>query len=200
MAKLNATLRGKEWISFLTFLSLLHLARAENTSGAVIWWVIFVILALGSSSAFLFYQVYIVKQKLGKNHPNVQEIAEDAEAKNNRSRGSKKGNAKDEIRQAELAKREKEKNKNMTPPGPHNPRAPNGINLGDVDVNIDEENSGQGGVERVNNQMRRAAEGNIKVAENAERNQINAPPVKRPVGNMPEIARGSQGVNSGKTY
>ena len=200
MTKLNATLRGREWISLLTFLSLLHFARAESTSGAVIWWVFFVVLALGGSSAFLFYQVYILKQRLGKNHPNNQDVAEDAESKSNRSRGSKKGNAKDEVKQAELAKRmrDKDRNNKLNTPGLVNPRGANGVNLADVNVHIDEEDSGQGGVDRARNQARQAVEGNIKVAENEAKGVMNVPPVKKPVGNMPQVARGSHGVGTGK--
>ena len=42
-------------------------ANAIDTSGAVVWWMLLVIVALAAGSAYLFYLVYILKKPLGTN-------------------------------------------------------------------------------------------------------------------------------------
>ena len=42
-------------------------AKAIDTSGAVVWWMLLVIVALAAGSAYLFYLVYILKKPLGIN-------------------------------------------------------------------------------------------------------------------------------------
>ena len=56
-------------IFFIAMASLIVGVRAENSSGAVVWWVMFSIIALACGSAYLFYLQYIDKKPLGKNHP-----------------------------------------------------------------------------------------------------------------------------------
>jgi hypothetical protein len=70
MTGINANWRNSKFIIGLVLAKLVHSVRAEGTSGAVIWWIIFTMCSLAAGTGYLVYLQYVQKKPLGKNHPN----------------------------------------------------------------------------------------------------------------------------------
>lgn len=70
MAHINANWRNSKFIIGLVLAKLVHSVRAEGTSGAIIWWIIFTICSLAAGTGYLVYLQYVQKKPLGKHHPN----------------------------------------------------------------------------------------------------------------------------------
>ena len=64
--------KNRQNINLLLFLSwllsLVGSAKANDTSGACVWWLLFTFAILVGGSAYIFYLVYVIKQPLGKAH------------------------------------------------------------------------------------------------------------------------------------
>jgi hypothetical protein len=79
----NANWRNSKLIVGLVLAKLVHSARAEAASGAVVWWLIFTMCALAAGTGYLLYLQFVQKKPLGKHHPNYDgvDIAAEEEAK-----------------------------------------------------------------------------------------------------------------------
>ena len=86
---------------FLIFSTFFVSVRAESSSGAVVWWVMFSIIAITSASGYLIYLQYFQKQLLGKHHPDLEEVI-DEEAGRVKTRNEKR--REEEVKERYLAK------------------------------------------------------------------------------------------------
>ena len=69
----DAKWRNSKLLVGLVLAKLVHSVRAEGTSGAIVWWIIFTICALAAGTGYLIYMQYVQKKPLGKHHPNYAE-------------------------------------------------------------------------------------------------------------------------------
>jgi hypothetical protein len=53
----------------LSMLCLVQGVKAEAASGAVVWWLMFTMIAVAGGTGYMVYLVYVQKKPLGKNHP-----------------------------------------------------------------------------------------------------------------------------------
>ena len=53
----------------LSMMCLVQGVKAEAASGAVVWWLMFTMIAVAGGTGYMVYLVYVQKKPLGKNHP-----------------------------------------------------------------------------------------------------------------------------------
>lgn len=63
--------------------------RAEDSSGAAVWWMLFSLIALGAGTAYLVYLQYFEQKPLGKNNPYF-EGEKVPESEKNKSRSQRR--------------------------------------------------------------------------------------------------------------
>jgi len=85
----NSIQKYSNILSLLAFSGFFVSVKAEGSSGAAVWWMLFSVVAISSASAYLVYLQYFQNQPLGKHHPDFEEIV-DPELGRGKSRNERK--------------------------------------------------------------------------------------------------------------
>ena len=128
-------------VLLLCLFTLIDSVKANDTSGACVWWLLFTFTIVTGGSAYMFYLVYVLKQPLGKSHglqhADGQEVKKDI--KDNKQKEERKDKHQNDINRGGMERPKQASEKDSSKSSQMMDRRNNPINTDEVKVKIEEQ-------------------------------------------------------------